>query len=200
LTLIRFNVEQALSMSYPNPSLEQIMRQISIGVESGIDELRDLCNQLRPPTLAPYGLEKAIRSHAREIRNRYVAPLIELDLDPDRQRIPAEFRTALFRIYQESMTNAIKHAKAGEVKVTLRLNERWVELTVSDDGVGFKQPAHWVEFARRQHFGLMGMQERAEALGGTLEVRSAVGVGTTVRARIPIPGAGEQARNSPAAP
>lgn len=186
LTLIRFNIEQALSMSTFNPSLEHIMKQISSGVDNGIDELRTLCNQLRPPTLAPYGLEKAIRAHTREIRERFASPLIILDLDPDYKRISDETRTALFRIYQEALSNVIKHAKAGEVHITLRLSEDQAELLVSDDGVGFRMPGHWVEFARQQHFGVVGMIERAEAIGGRVEISARPGRGTSVRARVPL--------------
>lgn len=186
LTLIRFNIEQAMAMSSFNPSLEEIMKQIRAGVDSGVSELRDLCNHLRPPTLAPYGLEKAIRAHARSIRERFPAPLIILDLDPDDKRIPDESRTALFRIYQEALNNVIKHAKAGEVHVTLRMSADVVDLIIADDGVGFLLPGHWVEFARKQHFGVVGMIERAEAIGGTVDISSRIGRGTMVRVRAPL--------------
>ena len=110
-------------------------------------------------------------------------------------RMILEVEDALYRLTQEALTNALKHAGAARAEVTLRERDGAVELLVRDDGEGFatEQPAGG--------FGLVGMRERAELLGGRLEITSAPGQGTTVRAvlpaeRLPASDAGPAARTA----
>jgi len=105
----------------------------------------------------------------------------------ERKCLPEETRLALYRIYQEMMTNVLRHANARHVQVQLRLDEREVTLQVSDDGNGFEPPEDLLAYARQGHLGLAGMRERAEILGGRLELTSLPGQGATVRVRIPNP-------------
>jgi len=90
--------------------------------------------------------------------------------------------TALFRIAQESIQNAVKHAEATNVRVVLSRMGTGVRLTVSDDGRGFVPTVGTVDHG----YGLVGMQERVQLLGGRLTVDSELGVGTTVRAVVPL--------------
>ncbi len=84
--------------------------------------------------------------------------------------------TALYRVVQEAMTNVARHAQATRVDILLERSGDRVKVMVEDDGVGF-DPA---EVQRGDHFGLLGMRERAEALGGSMNLESALGSGTTV--------------------
>lgn len=200
LTALKFSTEQARQRVEGDPTLEALMSHLDAGLAKTVQELRDLCNELRPPSLAPYGLEKAIRSHAREFRARQPGLLIELDLDADQLLLAEETRLALFRIYQEALNNIVKHAEADEVRVVFRMRPPCAELTISDNGKGFTQPDDWVNLVRDNHFGLVGMRERIEAVSGLLQVRSTVGQGTSISARVPLDMDGSEQTHKPCAP
>lgn len=150
-----------------------------------IGTLRTICGELRPPTLAPFGLEKAIRSHVDDFQEIHPQLKVELELTPDGQALPEGVRLALFRIYQEALNNMVRHAEANQVWVRLKLDNDGVMLEVQDDGRGFEVPERWLEMARQGHLGLAGATERAEAVGGFLKVISSPGGGTTIRTIIP---------------
>jgi signal transduction histidine kinase len=91
----------------------------------------------------------------------------------------------LFRIFQESMNNIVRHANASTARIKLWLEKNKVQLEIQDDGAGFQLPADWVDLAREGHLGLVGMRERAEALGGRIVVSSGECSGTTIQVEIP---------------
>src|SRR4029453_17427979 len=100
-------------------------------------------------------------------------------------RLPPEAETILYRITQESLTNVAKHARAGHVTVTVdELDDGRVRLRVRDDGVGFDTSSSPPRL-REGHYGLAGMRERASLVGGTLEIGSIPGHGTTIEVRLP---------------
>lgn len=154
--------------------------------------LRQTCGDLRPPTLTPFGLEMAIRSHAERVRELHPDLNLQLDLMHDGQAIPERERLALFRIYQEALANVIKHAHARWVLVHLELDTEQVVLEIRDDGCGFEVPPSWIDLARRGHFGMLGVTERAGSINGALEVVSAPEAGTVVRVAITLPDAADQ--------
>jgi signal transduction histidine kinase len=109
-----------------------------------------------------------------------------LDLKPDDQkRLPDAVRTALFRIYQEALTNFVKHAKADEVYVRLEVGEEIAQLEVLDKGAGFEVPNDWLTMARKGHLGLVGIQERVDAVGGKMKIASHPGQGTQLVVTVP---------------
>ena len=144
--------------------------------QEALDELRSLVFELRPPDLEKDGLGGALRKHVellRRLEQREIALVLaeELPVDPARDQ-------EILRIAQEALQNALKHADADQVEVRLRSDDGRLVLEVEDDGVGFDPDAPG---ARSRRLGLTSMEERAERLGGTLEIRSAPGAGTTVR-------------------
>jgi PAS domain S-box-containing protein len=147
--------------------------------------LRGICGELRPPTLTPFGLEKAIRSHISQIEETRPDISIDLDLMNDGKSLPERMRQALYRIYQQAAINVIRHAKASQLFVQFRFDDDKVELTVKDNGKGFEVPERPVELVRQGHFGLVGSAERAQALGGNLRIESRPGQGTTLRVVVP---------------
>jgi signal transduction histidine kinase len=155
-------------------------------LKKAIHSLRTLAAELRPPTLAPFGLEKAIRSHAERFAEVHPDLAIDLDLMSDKQSLPERARVALFRIYQTALTNVVRHAQASQVEVRFLIDGKSAVLWVKDDGRGFQVPGRWFEFAHQGHLGLVGAAERAEALGGQLEVRSQPGAGTAIKVIIPL--------------
>jgi two-component system, NarL family, sensor histidine kinase UhpB len=117
---------------------------------------------------------------------RILTWMMTLDLDADQSALPERVRLTLFRIYQQGLMNIVRHARASQVDVRLKLNGRLVTLEVQDNGCGFDVPKRWINFARRGHMGLVGAAERAEAAGGVLEVVSQPSQGTLIRVQVPM--------------
>jgi PAS domain S-box-containing protein len=149
------------------------------------DALREICGNLRPPTLAPFGLEKALRSYLDEFREQHPELQVQADLMSDGQTLPEHVRLTLYRIFQNAMVNVVKHAAAQHVWVLFHLDDKQIRLEIRDDGRGFKVPARLVELVRQGHFGVVGSIERAEAIGGKLLVQSEPGQGTRIEVIIP---------------
>lgn len=147
--------------------------------------LRNICRELRPPTLVPFGLERAIRSHVATFQETYPNFEVGLDLMPDGNELPDQVRLALFRVCQESLNNIVKHAKAQSILVRLALTPDEIILQIHDDGCGFVVPRRWLDLARQGHLGLLGITERAQVIGGRLEVKSEPNAGTLVSLVVP---------------
>ena len=144
-------------------------------------DLRSICTELRPPALMVGGLASSIRAHVAKILDREPDRIIQLDLMDDRQQLTEDTRLHLFRICQETLSNAIQHADAQRIELCFELDAEGCTLEIRDDGCGFEVPKRWVDLARRERFGLVGIVERTEAIGGNLDIRSSPGQGTTVR-------------------
>jgi len=154
-------------------------------VQNVIGRLRNICGDLRPPALYPFGLEKAIRSHVERIELLHPQLNIHLELMSDRRAFTEQARLALFRNYQQLVANVVRHAQASNLWIRLSLDENWVTLEVEDDGRGFALPDRWVDLAREGHAGLLGVLERTEAFGGTMDVLNKTPHGVLVRVRVP---------------
>jgi len=143
--------------------------------------VRRLCTELRPPILDDLGLTAAIEWQAREFQNR---TSIKCVIHPDNVTVDLELEpaTALFRIFQEILTNVARHAKATRVDVELMANNGHLILEVKDNGRGIPEN----KLAGGVSLGVLGMRERAVLLGGKLGIRGAAGKGTTVIVSIPI--------------
>jgi signal transduction histidine kinase len=140
---------------------------------AAMDEMRSLIFELRPAELETDGLGPTLEKHVQVLKRIY-GPEIELAVEGDRPLDP-ELEREVFRIAQEALGNALKHAEANRLNVRLQLDRRIV-LSVSDNGSGF-DPAG---AQARRRLGLVSMRERAEALGGELTIESTPGEGTTV--------------------
>jgi len=154
-------------------------------IQTVISRLREICGELRPSVLAPFGLERAIRAYADTVAERAPGLRMDLDLDADGQRIADHARLALYRMVQEGAWNVVKHAGATRLGIRMRMESGDVHLEIEDDGKGFHVPASFVDLGRSNHFGLMGMRERVLSLGGTLTVESRPGKGTRIRIVVP---------------
>ena len=104
---------------------------------------------------------------------------------PVTRKLPEEMEQHLLRIAQEAVANMVKHARAHEVRIRLEMDNGRLRLSVADDGQGFEQTEAFSEIGG--HFGLLGMRERAERLGGELKLHSAPGSGTQVEVKVPLP-------------
>jgi PAS domain S-box-containing protein len=178
---------QGLDEEITSPAGKASVEEARVETQAVVQVLREICGELRPPTLVHFGLKKAILSHIEKVGKDHAEIKIELRLAEDGTELPEPIRLALFRIYQHSLSNILRHAHADRVEIHLDLVDRRVILEIHDNGVGFEVPHRWVKLAREGHLGLIGSSERAESVGGTLEIESAPGKGATIRAVVPIP-------------
>ena len=159
----------------PDSAREQVAKLQALAQEAR-DELRSLVFELRPPDLERDGLCGMLRKHV-ELLGRLQPVEIDLDLEAELEREPAR-DSELLRIAQEAINNSLRHAQAQHLAVRLHREDGRVRLEIEDDGVGFDPSARAL---RATHLGLTSMEERAERIGGRLEIRSAPGSGTRVR-------------------
>jgi signal transduction histidine kinase len=103
----------------------------------------------------------------------------------DKQVLSDRMRLILFRIYQQALHNVAQHAQASDVHIRFRWDDTTVILEVEDNGIGFEIPKNWMKLVHEEHFGLLGIAERIESIQGKLEILSALGNGTLVRAIAP---------------
>jgi PAS domain S-box-containing protein len=184
LTAVRLNL-QTLRRRSTDAALGPVFEDGLALLETAIAEVRALSTRLRPTILDDLGLEAALRSHLERSRVR-----AELDLDCDirlpSRRLDPAVETACFRIVQEAMTNALRHAGASRLAVALGVVNGELMLSVRDDGRGFDLAAAARHAARGESAGLSGMEERAQLAGGRLEMNTAPGRGTEVRVLFPL--------------
>jgi PAS domain S-box-containing protein len=150
-------------------------------LSEGIQCVHSLCRRLRPGALDDLDLEDALSGLITDWQKRNSVPCI-LQVDADDEALSDPVKIALFRMAQEALTNVSRYAAASGVQVDLVTNDRDVDLSIRDDGCGMEPGA----VDKPTSFGLLGMRERIETLGGTLEIESEPGRGTTLHARIPL--------------
>ena len=160
------------------PLQERCQRAMEL-IGTTMQSVRRICLELRPNVLDQLGLAEAIGCHAREFeaRSGIVCEVVRMDSVP----LKPERETTVFRVFQEILTNVLRHAQAETVRVDLQSEGGDVVLAVSDDGVGISSET----LARTRRLGIVGMRERALAAGGSLTIEGALGRGTTVTMRIP---------------
>jgi PAS domain S-box-containing protein len=157
------------------------------GLGEAAEDLRRLSHDLHPAILERRGLAAALRDHCQEVERRCSLPvrlvLRGIALRSPEVPLPPPLVLGLYRIAQEAVANAIRHAGAREIQVTLEVEEGAVYLSVVDDGAGFEPD----EVRRTGGLGLAGIEERAQLLGGRCRIASATGTGTEVRVFVPLP-------------
>lgn len=155
----------------------------SIGriVDSTVHTVRRIATRLRPEVLDDMGLVAAVGWQATDFQKR-TGIRCRVVLPPESEAFPEDVAVTVFRIFQEILTNVARHARASRVDVVLARDGERLVLEVADNGIGIKQE----ETDKKLSLGLLGMQERALRLGGTVEVSGASGQGTRVAVSIPI--------------
>ncbi len=155
--------------------LDSLRRQVN----QATARLRNIAQELRPPTLDELGLEAALQQCILAFRRRtqLAVHFDSLNL----VQVPPAVETACYRIVQEALTNVAQHAQARQVWITLVCDGQRLHLAIRDDGRGFDMKA-----VGTQGLGLIGMQERAKMLGGSLHIESTPGVGTAIQGVIPL--------------
>ncbi|HEV3092894.1 MAG TPA: GAF domain-containing sensor histidine kinase [Solirubrobacteraceae bacterium] len=183
LSALRVGLSTA-KRSGKHETLEQAVASAIDHLEEGITNLRALITDLRPASLDELGAAAAIQALCERAERQGLDVDVSIDLaheqGRERERHIPEIETAMYRIVQEALTNAAKHGRAKRAVVEVHEDGAEVSLSVRDDGSGFDPSEH------SDGFGLVGMNERVQLLEGTLEIDSAPGAGTTVRARFPV--------------
>jgi signal transduction histidine kinase len=145
-----------------------------------IDSLRRICANLRPETIGHVNLDKSLASKCAAFRSDHPELDVEVDLCETGEQ-PEELVVALFRILQSALANVARHAQASSVVVLLESHHSHLVLKVSDDGAGFVNDTSMLALARENHFGLLGMHEWANQVGGELSIVSRPGSGTAIK-------------------
>jgi signal transduction histidine kinase len=177
---------QSTSADDPRVLIHQVKELRSFG-QNALGELRNLISDLRPPQLDDLGLAAALRWYVQSYEQRRSIAM-QFRVAGDDSHLPVEYRTVLFRIAQEALTNIAKHAQATSAEVSLLVEPRQVRLDVSDDGCGFEaELVAKLENDRQAGWGLVGIRERALLLGGICRIDTAPGAGTRLQVTVPLP-------------
>ena len=177
-TVQRFNVG-AEAGSYVKDNIE--------AVDEALRLVRDLSIDLRPPVLDDLGLVTALGWYVDRYTKRTGLRVdVVIELPDTNERFSRDLETACFRIAQEALTNVVRHACAGNVTLQLTRTAKTLTLVVKDNGVGFDLKSLRKRSPRAATLGLVSMQERAHAAGGTLEIESTPSRGTRIRFIVPL--------------
>ena len=174
LVALKIKVGLAESVAEPESKIRPILAQLKRDADEAIENLRELARGIYPPLLASDGLGVALQAPAR----RFAVP-VELDVQ-EVARQPREVEGAIYFCCLEALQNVAKYAEAGHVRLRVWTQDSTLTFAVEDDGKGF-EPATVLRSS-----GLQNMRDRLEALGGSLEVTSAPGQGTTIQGRLPV--------------
>jgi signal transduction histidine kinase/ligand-binding sensor domain-containing protein len=187
LTAAKINLQMLRSRA-ADPAVVQRLDD-SVGmVDRLIRQARDIARSLRPSLLDEVGLVPALEDHLKALAKRSDVR-IDFDADPFMVNPPKEINTTVFRVIQEAVSNALRHAYASTIRVALREESETLYVAIEDDGVGFDPEAVGRRVRRGEHLGMLGMTERVRSVGGTIDFDSRPGAGSRIRIRIPRPGA-----------
>ncbi|KAB2336777.1 histidine kinase [Cytobacillus depressus] len=157
------------------------IRDLKKMVRNALYEVRRIIYDLRPMALDDLGLVPTLKKYLQTIEEYHKPIRIDFTSIKEEKRLPAKYEVALFRLIQESVQNALKHAEANIIRVGLEIDKSKVVVVVKDDGKGFDQ-----QEKKNDSFGIMGMRERVELLEGRISIDSIVGKGTMILIQVPL--------------
>jgi signal transduction histidine kinase len=172
--LVSLALQQRTARAMVPPGLPELQAQLSAvtdAIAGALEELREISRGIHPAALARGGLVPALKTLAA----RSGVP-VELDLRAE-TRLPGSVEVAAYYVISEALTNAAKHAQASSVHVVVEAGDRVLAISIRDDGSGGADPTHGS--------GLIGLADRVDALGGTIEVMSPAGKGTSLLVKLP---------------
>ena len=186
LTAVKMNLHMVQQVSQASEVYCHVKDNIE-AVDEALRLVRDLSVELRPPVLDDFGLVTALHWYIdRYTKRTGLAVDVVIDMPDESERFSRELETACFRIAQEALTNIVRHAQANQALLRLAKDGNALLLSVKDDGMGFDPDSLRKRAPRAATLGLIGMQERANAAGGTIEINSANAQGTEVRLILPL--------------
>lgn len=174
-------IERVQKNEGPEAAVKEL-KKYKIMLRDALSEVRRIIYDLRPMTLDDLGLVPTLQKYLNRIVDQYKGINIDFRSFGAEKRLPSRMEAALFRLAQEAVQNACKHAKPSLIKVMVEFHDnKFVLLYIKDDGIGFDKNIKKVD-----SYGLIGMKERVELLGGTIEIHSKKNQGTAVLIKIPI--------------
>ena len=185
LTALKINL-QTLNTQHTSRAAPGLLRESIEILDSMLTHVRELSLDLRPSLLDDLGLGSAVRWFVKRQADR-ANWTATVHIDEPLPPLRPEQATASFRVIQEAVTNAMRHAHASTVTVRLRQIQDELDMTIADNGIGFQAADAVHKASTGASFGLLSMQERIRFFQGTLEIRSSPGQGTEIHGRLPIP-------------
>ncbi|MES0361875.1 MAG: histidine kinase, partial [Anaerolineales bacterium] len=176
---------QLTSMSQTDGATGDQLQEIQEMTDQTIRNLRRITRDLRPLYLEDLGLVATLEMLSRETSHSFSIPVDFQSIGTERRYSP-EVELTLYRMAQEGLNNVFRHAQASQATIAIQFNPHSTLLSVSDDGCGFVVPDNPAEFAPRGHYGLLGLQERAELIGANLKIHSAPDQGTQLVITLPL--------------
>ncbi len=186
LATVKFRMEASSGQSEEGEKRKDPSENILPLIQECIDEARRIQLNLRPSMLDDLGLLPTIGWLCRVFRTTYPAVQVETEIDLGEERVPDVLKTVIYRISQEALNNVSKHSRATLVLISLREIDGRIDLTIRDNGVGFRLQEPPSAEGSIHGLGLSSMTERAEMFGGCCSIESAVGKGTFIHASWPV--------------
>lgn len=182
-SLVGMNIQLGLLLNSESIQLplHEALGEMRTEVRGLTTELRQVCADLRPPMLDALGLGAALRAHAEDWSTEAsVKTKLDLVADAILRKLPGEVALNLYRVAQEALTNVARHARASQVIITLHWQEDQLSMQIQDNGRGFTPPDTFIGLTEQDHFGVVGMRERVDLIGGQWKLESAPEMGTTI--------------------
>lgn len=173
-----------ITRSYDEKGVEraiQELRDLKGMVRDTLHEVRRIIYDLRPMALDDLGIVPTLKKYLNSVQDYNEGTYIEFNSRGEDRRMPMNYETAIFRLVQESVNNAIKHGSAKEIRVNFEWLKENVNISIKDNGTGFD-----MALTKQNSFGIVGMKERIDLLDGTMDIQSEIGQGTRIMFIIPI--------------
>ncbi|HET6515588.1 MAG TPA: ATP-binding protein [Thermodesulfovibrionales bacterium] len=180
LTALKMDIFWVGRKCSDHQELAEKTRSMSNLVDATIQTVKRICTQLRPSILDGIGLVAAIEWQAKDFQSR-TGISCDITFKPEEIVLDRDRSTAIFRIFQEALTNVMRHAEATKVRASFSQSDGKVVLTIEDNGKGISEE----DILKPRSFGLIGMRERARLLGGEVEISGVPSEGTVIRITIP---------------
>ena len=183
--MLSLQLDRLTDQASEGSELATRLRGLTALSKEALVDVRQYIFDVKPLLTGELSLAETMGRQATEFSTVAEVP-VTVEVKGDEPAIPVPLRTALYRVGQEGLANAVRHAHASEIELRLEFDDERIRLEISDDGVGFDPPRR----ADAGH-GLGNIRERIEELGGTCQVRSGPTAGTTIRVEVPVNGADE---------
>lgn len=173
-----------ITRSYDEKGVEraiQELRDLKGMVRDTLHEVRRIIYDLRPMALDDLGIVPTLKKYLNSVQDYNEGTYIEFSSRGEDRRMPMNYETAIFRLVQEGVNNAIKHGSAKEIRVNFEWLKENVNISIKDNGTGFD-----MALTKQNSFGIVGMKERIDLLDGTMDIQSEIGQGTRIMFIIPI--------------
>lgn len=182
--LIKLNLLAMEPAAADNQQFKQQLSQLKDIAQESMNEMRQILFDLKPARLDKNSLLATLEDYFAEIKDKF-GFVVKLEAVGVPQIYPVYLQTALFRLAQEAITNIRKHAGVSTAQIVLSESEELVKILIKDEGSGFDKAR---ELNRTASYGIVGMRERVDLLGGSIEILSEPGAGTQIIIGIPLKG------------